>query len=105
MKLDLEKAYDKVRWDFLEETLRVFNFPESLVSLIMFCVKNASTKILWNGEPLDTFEHSCGLRQGDPISPYLFVLCVERISYLISQFYLFEEAPQFHICSLRMIWS
>lgn len=85
MKLDLEKAYDKVNWDFLEDTLRAFQFPISLIALIMFCVRNASTKILWNGEQQEAFPHSCGLRQGDPLSPYLFVLCVERLSYLINE--------------------
>lgn len=61
MKLDLEKTYDNVNWDFLEETLRAFKFPEKLVMLIMFYVRNASTRILWNGEPLDAFEQSRGL--------------------------------------------
>lgn len=85
MKLNLEKAYNKVNWDFLEETLLEFKFPASLVALIMFCARNASTRILWNGEPREAFEHHCGLRQGDTLSPYLFVLCVERLSYLITE--------------------
>lgn len=85
MKLDLKKAYDKVNWDFLEDTLRTFKFPESLINLIMFCVRNATTRILWNGEPQEAFDHSCGLRQGDPLSPYLFVLCIKRLSYLINE--------------------
>lgn len=84
VKLDLEKAYDKVNWDFLEDTLRAFSFPNELIELIMFCVRNASTKILWNGDSQEAFTHSCGLRQGDPLSPYLFVLCVERLSYMIN---------------------
>lgn len=83
LKLDLEKAYDKVNWNYLESTLFAFNFPGDLVALIMFFVRNATTKILWNGEPLESFEHTCGLRQGDPLSPYLFVRCVERLAYLI----------------------
>lgn len=85
MKLDLEKAYDRIRWDFLEETLVAFNFPRNLIRIIMFCVTNAKSQLLWNGEPLEEIIHTCGLRQGDPSSPHLFVLCIERLSYLINE--------------------
>lgn len=85
MKLDLEKAYDRVNWNFLADTLFAFNFPRRLVDIIMFCVRNAKlSQILWNGELLETITHTCGLRQGDPLSPYLFVLCIERLSYMIN---------------------
>ncbi|KAG8372576.1 hypothetical protein BUALT_Bualt12G0080400 [Buddleja alternifolia] len=83
IKLDLEKAYDKVNWEFLEQTLDFFGFPPNLVRLIMFCVTNSKPRVLWNGEPLTPFVPSCGLRQGDPLSTYLFVLCVERLGYLV----------------------
>ncbi|KAL6533839.1 hypothetical protein OROHE_013672 [Orobanche hederae] len=49
----------------------------------MFCVSNATTRILWNGEPLNPIAHSRGLRQGCPLSPYLFVLCMEGLSYMV----------------------
>ncbi|KAG8382131.1 hypothetical protein BUALT_Bualt05G0044800 [Buddleja alternifolia] len=51
----------------------------------MSCVESAQSSILWNGEPLDPIFHRCGLRQGDPLSPYLFVLCMERLSYMIDE--------------------
>lgn len=83
LKLDLEKAYDRIRCDFLEDTLKAARFPEKWVSWIMFCVTGPSISLLWNGEKSDSFKPLRGLRQGDPLSPYLFVLCLERLCHLI----------------------
>lgn len=83
-KIDLEKAYDKISWKFLKDTLQYFNFSDLWIDLIMNCVSNVSTSIIWNGEPLPEFSPQRGLRQGDPLSPYLFVLCMERLSHLIN---------------------
>lgn len=79
-KIHLEKAYDRVSWDFLKHTLRRFAFPESTIALIMWCVTSSSLAILWNGEKLDPFRPTWGLRQGDPLSPYLFVLCMKMLA-------------------------
>lgn len=83
LKIDLEKAYDKISWKFLLDTLIFFNLNPSWTALIMDCVSSVSTSILWNGEALENFTPGRGLRQGDPLSPYLFVLCMERLSILI----------------------
>ena len=84
-KLDLEKVYDSVSWEFLERTLKDFGIPESVINLIMNCVRSSSLSILWYGSRLDSFVPTRGLRQCDPLSPYLFVLCMEKLSIYIYQ--------------------
>ncbi|XP_074300856.1 uncharacterized protein LOC141632188 [Silene latifolia] len=84
-KADMSKAYDRVRWQFLNLTLRKFGFPENLVQLIMNCVSSVSYEVLLNGSPLEAFRPTCGLRQGDPLSLYLFILCMEVLSGKVLQ--------------------
>ncbi|XP_016164225.1 uncharacterized protein LOC107606708 [Arachis ipaensis] len=84
-KIDLEKAYDSVSWEFLEQSLLMFGFPGTIVSLIMKCVKSSSLSLMWNDNRLDGFQPKRGLRQGDLMSPYLFVICMERLSCLIAR--------------------
>lgn len=84
-KLDLEKAYDRVDWDFLRNTLQVFGFPPVIISLIMHGIHTTDISLLWNGNKTPGFTPVRGLRQGDPLSPYLFVLCMERLGDMINQ--------------------
>ena len=83
IKIDLEKAYDKIEWSFIREMLLSLNFPSNLVELIMSCLSSVSSSLLFNGGCLDPFWPSRGIRQGDPLSPYLFIICIEYLSHLI----------------------
>ncbi|GLT78221.1 hypothetical protein SLA2020_497620 [Shorea laevis] len=83
LKIDLHKAFDSVDWGFLKEVLIDFNLPESLIQLIMFSVTPLQLSIIWNGEKLPYFQPQRGLRQGDPLSPYLFIMVMEKLSYMI----------------------
>lgn len=71
-KIDLEKAYDSVDWNFLRNTLCDFGFSDRIINLFMSCVSSSSLSILWNGNKLDSFHPTRGLCQGNPMSPYLF---------------------------------
>ena len=85
IKVDLEKAYDKTEWSFIREVLINANLPHNLISLIMRCVSSVSTSILFNGGNMEPILPSRGIRQGDPLSPYLFIFCMEVLDHLIEQ--------------------
>ncbi|RVW34945.1 Transposon TX1 uncharacterized 149 kDa protein [Vitis vinifera] len=84
-KLDLEKAYDHINWDFLMSVMQKMGFGEKWVGWIRWCITTASFSVLINGSPTGFFQSTRGLRQGDPISPYLFVLGMEALSCLINK--------------------
>ncbi|XP_019186483.1 PREDICTED: uncharacterized protein LOC109181186 [Ipomoea nil] len=82
-KIDLEKAYDCLSWDFIQDTLEDIGFNQSWRRNILACIRSPRIAIAWNGERSDWFTPGRGIRQGDPISPLLFVFCMERLSHLI----------------------
>ena len=83
LKLDMSKAYDREEWLFLEKSLLQMGFHGSWVALIMECITTVSYSILVNGEPKGLIKPSRGLRQGDPLSPYLFLFYVEGLNAII----------------------
>ena len=85
LKLDMSKAYDRVEWSYMEHVLVKMGFHSRWVHLMMLCITNASYSILINGEPYGNITPTRGLRQGDPLSPYLFFMCTEGLHDLIKK--------------------
>lgn len=86
IKIDPEKAYDRLKWDFIVETLTDIGFPNNFIDKVGFCISSSKMQVMWNRKALESFKPSREIRQGDQISPYLFLLCIERLFHLIILF-------------------
>uniref|UniRef100_A0A803PKP6 Reverse transcriptase domain-containing protein n=1 Tax=Cannabis sativa TaxID=3483 RepID=A0A803PKP6_CANSA len=83
IKLDMEKAFDRVKWKFLNHLLSNVGFPSHFIGLIMKCLSTVTYRLSLNGSLSEVFHSSRGIRQGDPLSPYLFLLVAEGFSAVI----------------------
>jgi hypothetical protein len=90
VKLDMAKAYDRVEWTYLHSIMIKLGFNENLVNLIMKYVETVRFSVRVNGQLSNAFYPTRGIRQGDPMSPYLFLLCAEGLSCMLK-----FSGPQF----------
>lgn len=98
IKLDMSKAYDRVEWGFLEKIMFQMGFHERWVQLIMQCVASVSYRIKVNTEYTVRITPQRGLRQDDPLSPYLFILCAEGLSSLLQKAELEGKIEGIRVC-------
>lgn len=99
IKLDMSKAYYMVEWCFLEQMMKKMGFADQWIGLIMKCVSTVKYQVKVNGDLSETFVPRRGLHQGDPLSPYLFLLCAEAFSALLKKGERDDLMARVKICS------
>ena len=85
VKVDYEKAYDSVEWNFLEYMMRRLGFVNKWINWISMCLKSATVSVLVNGSPTKEFKPKRGLQQGDPLTPFLFLIVAEGLASLVRE--------------------
>ena len=84
-KVDMSKAYDCLKWDFIEECLKAFAFCQQWISWVIACISGVTYKFKVNSIPSRLLFPHRRLRQGDPLSPYIFIIAMEALSYLLKK--------------------
>lgn len=85
LKLDIRKAFDTISWQFIQTLLHAYDLLDQWISLVNSCLSSMEYTPIFNGIKLNPFKPSRGVRQGDPISPYIFILAMEYLSIQIQQ--------------------
>lgn len=85
IKLDFEKAFDNLNWKYILRMLNLMGFPRLWIKWMKECLQSAWVSVLVNGSPTKEFQMQKGVRQGDPISPFLFIIAVEGLNWLFKR--------------------
>jgi hypothetical protein len=80
IQLDLAKAYEKTSWHYMVKTLEAFGFTQHWIRWIVNLVSTTSFSLLINGAPTKPYSPTIGIRKGDPLSPFIFILIMEGLS-------------------------
>ncbi|CAM8943968.1 unnamed protein product [Rhodiola kirilowii] len=98
IKTDMSKAYDRMEWSFLKQMMVKLGFPDRWSNLVMGCISSVRYKIIFKSVTIDIPPLKRGLRQGDPLSPYLFLLCSEWLSMKLEEEILSKSLKGVRIC-------
>ncbi|KAL0728180.1 hypothetical protein Bca4012_024273 [Brassica carinata] len=85
IKTDMSKAYDRVEWSFLEVLFRKMGFNNTWIGWIMKCIQSVTYTVLLNGQTHGHITPERGIRQGDPLSPFIFILCAEALVHVMNR--------------------
>lgn len=103
IKVDIAKAFDTLSWEFLFAALQSYNFPPPFISLLRACVCTTTYTVGYNGTVNGFFKGKRGLRQGDPLSPYLFVIAMNCLSLMLNQEARSGQLPYHHRCHITRL--